>query len=253
MCLLAFAWQVGGQPLTLLGNRDEFHARPTRAADFWSAEGQPDLLAGKDLHAGGTWLGVTRQARFATLTNIRAPGVRQGALSRGALVLDYLRTNAPPGEYLQALAEQQADFSPFNLLVGNAEELWLYNSADRQPVRLEPGIYALSNGQLQSNWPKQRTLRERLAANLQASPDALLALLEDTHVYADELLPRTGVNLEWERLLSAAFIVGEDYGTRSSSLLRISCQKEIYFVERRFGRGGKRLGESDWDLLPPRL
>ncbi|MFO7706008.1 MAG: NRDE family protein [Halopseudomonas sp.] len=252
MCLLAFAWQVGGQPLTLLGNRDEFHARPTRAADFWSAEGQPDLLAGKDLQAGGTWLGVTRRSRFATLTNIRAPGVRQGALSRGALVLDYLRSNDPPGQYLQALADQQADFSPFNLLVGNPQELWLYNSEERQPLRLQPGIYALSNGQLQSNWPKQLTLRERLAANLQAAPDALLALLEDTHVYADELLPQTGVNLEWERMLSAAFIVSQDYGTRSSSLLSISGQEDIHFVERRFGRNGKLLGESGWDLLPRR-
>lgn len=252
MCLLAFAWQVGGQPLTLLGNRDEFHTRPTREADFWNAEGHPDLLAGKDLEAGGTWLGATRQARFATLTNIRAPGLRKGELSRGSLVLDYLVSDQEPGSYLQALAEDNADFSPFNLLVGDHEQLWLYNSEERQPRLLDPGIYALSNGQLDSDWPKQRKLREQLADNLQSSPESLLKLLEDSQVHADDQLPQTGVSLEWERMLSAAFILGEEYGTRASSLLSINRHKEIHFVERRFGPNGQALGESGWDLLPSR-
>lgn len=248
MCLLAFAWQTGVHPLTLIGNRDEFHARATRAADFWTSEGYPELLAGKDLQAGGTWLGVTRQGRFAALTNIRAPGLRQGTLSRGSLTLDYLSSTRPPGSYLQELAEANADFSPYNLLVGDHQELWLYSSEERQPRQIEPGIYALSNGRLESEWPKQRKLRELLAANLPAPPDTLLGLLTDTRAYTDEQLPATGVSLEWERMLSATFILGEDYGTRTSSLLQIDRDRNITFVERNFAPMGAAQGESCWQL-----
>lgn len=248
MCLMAFAWQTGGHPLILLGNRDEFHARPTRAAGFWSHEGLPDLLAGKDLEAGGTWLGVTRQGRFAALTNIRAPGARQGPQSRGALALDYLAGDQDPLSYLQQLQSRRDQFAGFNLLIGDLNQLWHFNSQSNQLHALPPGIYGLSNASLDSDWPKVRQLRENLTTHLDAGANLLLDLLGDAHVYADAELPQTGVSLEWERLLSATFISAKDYGTRASSLLKLDRQGGIIFVERRFGPMGSSLGESCWHL-----
>ncbi|WP_022961728.1 NRDE family protein [Halopseudomonas pelagia] len=248
MCLMAFAWQTGDYPLILLGNRDEFHARPTRAAGFWTAEGQPDLLAGKDLDAGGTWLGVTRAGRFAALTNIRAPGAHKGPQSRGALALDYLAGKETPKDYLQQLQSRRDDYAGFNLLVGDLQQLWYLNSQTNQLQQLPPGIYGLSNASLDSDWPKLQRLRAKLADNLNAGADVLLDLLSDTQTYPDQQLPQTGVSLEWERRLSATFILGEDYGTRASSLLKMDKQGGIVFVERRFAAMGVALGESCWHL-----
>lgn len=248
MCLMAFAWQTGGHPLILLGNRDEFHARPTRAAGFWTEEGLPDLLAGKDLEAGGTWLGVTRRGRFAALTNIRAPGAPKGPLSRGALALDYLAGDQSPEAYLQHLQSRSADYAGYNLLVGDLQQLWHLNSQTNQVEQLPPGVYGLSNASLDSDWPKLKRLRSSLSDNLDAAADVLLGLLNDRHVYPDAQLPDTGVSLEWERLLSATFIVGQDYGTRASSLLKMDKQGGIIFVERRFAPMGEAMGESCWHL-----
>lgn len=248
MCLMAFAWQTGGFPLILLANRDEFHARPTRQAGFWVEEGVPNLLAGKDLQAGGTWLGVTRSGRFAALTNIRAPGQSQGPRSRGHLALDYLRGNLEPQRYLQALQSGAGGYAGFNLLLGDSHQLWHFNSLSQTLTQLEPGIYGLSNDSLDSDWPKVRQLRNRLAGHLEAGANVQLDLLRDTSQFPDEQLPQTGVSLEWERLLSATFILGEEYGTRASSLLKMDRQGGIVFVERRFGPAGKALGESCWHI-----
>ncbi|PAU88342.1 hypothetical protein CK507_07260 [Pseudomonas sp. WN033] len=246
MCLIAFAWQVADQPLLLLGNRDEFHARPTRNAQFWEPEGHPELLAGKDLEAGGTWLGITRQGRFASLTNIRAPGARKGPLSRGALVLDYLTGQQSPAEYLQQVAMNAEQYAGFNLLVGDRQQLWHLNSRSGQAESLSPGIYALSNAGLNSPWPKLVALRQGLEARLHADDRQLLQLLADPRTYPDEQLPDTGISLEWERLLSAAFIVSAEYGTRASSLLRLKADGEVVFIEQRFGPEGVALGEQRW-------
>lgn len=248
MCLMAFAWQVGDHPLTLLGNRDEFHARPTRAADFWTEEGLADLLAGKDLKAGGTWLGVTRSQRFAALTNIRAPGAAAAPRSRGCLALNYLAGAAAPGDYLQQLAAEAEQYGGFNLIVGDASELWYFNSLDQHAQQVGPGVYGLSNGNLDSGWPKQRALRDGLAAEPDGDPAALLELLADSRIYPDAQLPGTGIRLELERALSAAFIVGEEYGTRASTLLRLGRGGGLNFVERRYGPMGVMLGASNWEI-----
>lgn len=248
MCLMAFAWQVGQYPLTLLGNRDEFHARPTREATFWTEEGFPQLLAGKDLDAGGTWMGVTRQQRFAALTNIRAPGAAAAPRSRGTLVLDYLTSDVPPDQYLEHLGASASEYGGFNLLVGNADVLWYFNSREKQARALGPGVYGLSNGSLESRWPKQQRLHDGLAADPQGEPGDLLSLLADSRTYADAELPSTGVPLELERALSAAFIVGEAYGTRASTFMRLDGTGGLSFVERRFGPMGIPAGESAWQL-----
>lgn len=248
MCLMAFAWQTGEHPLTLLGNRDEFHARPTRNADFWTDEGLPDLLAGKDLDAGGTWLGVTRSQRFAALTNIRAPGAVSAPHSRGRLALDFLASSTPPEDYLEQLTAKADTYGGFNLIVGNAEQLWYFNSQEKRALSVAPGIYGLSNGCLTSDWPKQQRLREALATDPDGDPTELLELLADTRVYPDTELPDTGIRLELERALSSAFIVGEEYGTRASTLLRLGRDGISTFVERRYGPKGLLLGESSWHL-----
>ncbi|QIB49776.1 NRDE family protein [Pseudomonas sp. OIL-1] len=249
MCLIAFAWQTAGQPLVMLANRDEFHARPTRAAAFWDEEGQPDLLAGKDLEAGGTWMGVTRAGRFAALTNIRSPGARQGPRSRGELVTRYLADDQHPEAFLAQLKEQLDDYAGFNLLVGDREQLWHLNSRDGRCTALQPGVYGLSNDSLDSAWPKLEALRTRLAsAPANADAELLLELLADSQRYPDDQLPHTGIDPDWERALSAAFIVGDTYGTRASTLLRIDQDGGIEFRERRFGPMGARLGDSTWAL-----
>ncbi|SDS75927.1 Uncharacterized conserved protein, contains NRDE domain [Halopseudomonas litoralis] len=246
MCLIAFAWQLSGQPLVLLGNRDEFHPRPTREASFWTGEGHPELLAGKDLQAGGTWLGVTRSGRFAALTNIRSPGARPGPRSRGKLVLDYLTGDMSPEDYMRSLTDDIDGYAGFNLLAGTAQQLWHLNSEERQAQALQPGIYGLSNASLNSPWPKLQTLCHGLEANLSADQETLLSLLKDSNEYPDAQLPNSGVNLEWERRLSATFILGEDYGTRASSLLTINAEQRISFREQSFGPQGSHQGDSSW-------
>ncbi len=251
MCLIALAWQMAEQyPLTLIGNRDEFHQRPARPAQPWAAEGMPYLLAGKDLEAGGTWLGVTRSGRFAALTNIRTPGAMRGPLSRGKLVLDYLDSTLSPERYLAPLSAKAGDYAGFNLLVGDREQLWYLNSLEGRPRPLPAGVYGLSNAALDTPWPKLNALRDRLATRHDASADSLLSLLHDDHIYADALLPKTGVSPDLERMLSAAFIRGsQEYGTRACSLLRLHAEGEVELVEQRFGPLGKPQGESRW-LLP---
>lgn len=248
MCLMAFAWQQGEQLLTLIGNRDEFHARPTREATLWIDEGHPQLLAGKDLEAGGTWLGVTRGGRFAALTNIRAPGAPAGQRSRGALAFDYLVGDMDAPGYLQTLTKQINNYAGFNLLVGDRDQLWHLNSQQGEARQLAPGIYGLSNASLGSPWPKVTTLSEALAQNPDADAPSLMALLADRKIYPDDQLPKTGVSLEWERMLSATFILGQEYGTRASSLLRMSREGAIEFIEKRFGPNGVDAGETSWTL-----
>lgn len=250
MCLIAFAWQMSGRPLLLLGNRDEFHPRPTRPASFWNEEGQPDLLAGKDLDAGGTWLGVTRSGRFAALTNIRSPQAQRGPRSRGKLVLDYLTGRMSPEAYMCSLSDSLGEYAGFNLLAGTMQQLWFLNSDEAQARELTPGVYGLSNASLNSPWPKLQALCNGLEQQLDTDSDSdtLLNLLKDSREYPEEQLPDSGVSPEWERRLSAAFILGEEYGTRACSLLGIDADGSITFVEQSFGPNGQELGESGWIL-----
>lgn len=248
MCLIAFAWRQAGQRLLLLGNRDEFHARPTRPASFWNAEGHSEILAGKDLEAGGTWLGVTLDGRFAALTNIRAPGALPAARSRGELVAGFLASCETPEAYLARLASHSAEYAGFNLLVGDRQQLWYLNSQQGLPRELAPGYYGLSNAALDTPWPKLATLRSRLQQASTRPADELISLLGDARQYPDEQLPSTGVTQEWERALSAAFIVGDVYGTRASSVLRITDDDHVEFSERSFGPSAVCSGEKRYEF-----
>ncbi len=238
MCLILVAWQSHPNfPLIVAANRDEYYRRRTASADFWPDE--PQVLAGRDLAAGGTWLGLTRQGRFAALTNYRDPS-RQNtdAPSRGRLVADFLCGHDTVDTYLDRL--QPAAYNGFNLLLGDGQRLVAFSNITRERHELAPGIYGLSNATLDIPWPKVDAGKTALADALANLPDetALWRLLRDDTTHPDNALPATGVSLEWERLLSAAFIRGQDYGTRCSTLIKVGTDGTASFDEQTWLSGG---------------
>lgn len=253
MCLIVVAWRVHPDyPLVVAANRDEFYARPTAPAAFW--ETAPAVLAGRDLEGGGTWLGISRDGRFAALTNYREGGKqRAGAPSRGALVADFLAADRAADVYLDDLAARGGQFNGFNLLVGDRERLGYYANRGRPgtgerpaaPRWLPPGIYGLSNHLLDTPWPKLAAAKAAFTEALRGLPatQAFFDLLADREIVADHHLPETGVPLAWERILSAVFVAAPDYGTRASTLLTLAGDGRAVFVERAFGAAGTPLGE----------
>jgi uncharacterized protein with NRDE domain len=233
MCLVLVVWRAHPQyPCVVAANRDEFHARPTARAAWWSE--QPRLLAGRDLTAGGTWLGITRAGRFAALTNFRDATQRRVPVpSRGALVTSLLESNAPVSECLEQLRSVGGDYNGFNVIFSDGERLGIYESVLGTGRELGPGIYGLSNHLLDTPWPKVQNAKSRLAAALTDIADTapLLALLRDDEPAPDAQLPQTGVSVDWERLLSSAFVHSADYGTRCSTIIRIAQRGRAYFDE----------------------
>lgn len=244
MCLVLVVWRAHPEyPCLVAANRDEFYARPTARADWW--QDQPQILAGRDLEAGGTWLGVTRTGRFAALTNFREREQRRaGAPSRGALVASMLANGASVTEGLAYLRGVGGDYNGFNLIFSDGERLGIYESTRGEGRELPPGIYALSNHLLDTPWPKVQKAKSRLQAALAQSADTapLLALLRDDQPAADEKLPSTGVSLEWERLLSSAFVRSREYGTRCSTIIRIGAHGRAYFDEWSWNSFGADIG-----------
>jgi uncharacterized protein with NRDE domain len=238
MCLILLAWRVHPDfPCVLAANRDEFHDRASAAADWWP--GPPGILAGRDLKAGGTWLGVTRRGNFAALTNFRDGGARRAdAPSRGVLVSELLASGRTVSETLSYLRAVGPDYNPFNLIFSDGERLGIYESMRGVGRELGPGVFGLSNHLLDTPWPKVQNGKSALTEALADARDetAILHLLRDDRPARDDDLPQTGVGLEWERLLSSAFIRAEDYGTRCSTLLRID------------HRGAAVFGEWSWDV-----
>lgn len=233
MCLIMLAWQAHpDHRLVVAANRDEFRARPSSPAHWWTDV--PSVLAGRDLEAGGTWMGITRHGRFAALTNYRDPsGHRPGAPSRGTLVRDCLSGGADTASTLHALAAVSGQYVGFNLFVSDGRTLGIHESTTGAVRMLEPGIYGLSNHVLDTDWPKLRRARARFAKALETLPETapVLEVLRDTTPAPDHELPRTGVSLEWERMLSPVFIDAPDYGTRCSSLITVGNDGRTRFIE----------------------
>lgn len=243
MCLIVFAWRPAHpQPLILAANRDEFYARPTLPLAQW--EEAPHIYAGRDLEAGGTWLGITADGRFAALTNIRDPGQPLGRRSRGELVARFLSGSLSIDDYLREVAGRSAEYAGFNLLVGNREQLHFLNAANSGPQRLKAGVYGVSNAGLDTPWPKLLKAKAALSGQLdEPDPQALLQFLADPEAAADAELPNTGVGLATEKLLSSVFIASPNYGTRASTVLIVNADGSRRLIERSFGPYGGRLGE----------
>ncbi|MFK3797924.1 MULTISPECIES: NRDE family protein [unclassified Pseudomonas] len=243
MCLIVFAWRPDhSQPLILAANRDEFYARPTLPLAQW--EDSPHVYAGRDLEAGGTWLGVSADGRFAALTNIRNPGQPLGRRSRGELVAHFLSGSLSIDDYLREAAGRSTEYGGFNLLVGDRHSLHFLNAGDPVPRKLEAGVYGVSNAGLDTPWPKLVKAKAALTEHLNdPAPDALFAFLSDANAAADADLPNTGVGHATEKLLSSVFIASPNYGTRASTVLIVNADGSRRLIERSFGPYGGRLGE----------
>lgn len=237
MCSIFFAYNAHPKyRLILAANRDEFYERPTTAADFW--HDAPDVLAGRDIVHGGTWLGVTKQGRFAAVTNYRDPLAPTGTLSRGKLVGNFLRGSDSIEKYLENAEQNAKNYSGFNLLAGDFDSPIGYFSNRGDDVKiLGDGVYGLSNHLLDTPWQKVRRGKNALSKiikNKNISVESLFKILLDTEKAADKNLPDTGIGLERERLLSSVFIETPIYGTRCSTVLLVGNDGEISFIERTF-------------------
>ncbi len=247
MCLILFAHQFESRyPLVVAANRDELYSRPSRHADFWpKTEVSKQLLAGKDLQAGGTWLGLGANGRFAAVTNIRDPSQPERKIrSRGELTLDFLQGNSSPEDYSGQLQTRFDEYAGFNLLIGDRESLFYLNNLHRVRERLSAGVYGLSNGLLNSPWPKvsrgRRQLQQLLQSTADLTTDQLLAIMNDRTEAPDSELPDTGIPIELERKLSSAFIHNSErrYGTLCSTAIIVDANQQCRFSEQNFSDTG---------------
>ena len=261
MCLLVVAWQMHARyRLVVAANRDEFHARAAAPLARWPTPAE--LLAGRDLRAQGTWLGIDRTRRFGVVTNFRElqPSL-PAAPSRGDLIPEYLGARGAPGnlraaDFLAALESRAAAYSGFNLLLTDAESLW-YGSNRTTPFArgLPPGVYGLANESLDTPWPKLQRVRAGFEAWLRpgTSPgaEALFALLADRRPAEEALPAHTGpLPREWARALSAPFVLHPQYGTRCSTVVLLEGDGRLYIAERRFDSAGAASGTTEFRLAP---
>ena len=252
MCLIVFANNfLDDYKLIFAANRDEFYDRPSEQAEFW--KDYPDLLAGKDLQAGGTWMGITKQGRFAAITNFRdLKNRRNDAPSRGNLTLDFLLNKIEPEEYYIKLKPTLKNFNEFNLLLGNVDELYYFSKKTEGIQKLEPDIHGISNAILDTPWPKVEKSKlqlQRLIEYQKIHPWEVLNILDDTSPAKDEELPDTGVGLEVERMLSPIFIKSEKYGTRSSTIITVDKHNTVRFVEKTYFADTGRFSNRDFNFI----
>lgn len=235
MCLILCAYKSHPDfPLIVAANRDEYYQRPTKNTYWW--HDIPNLLAGKDLKSGGTWLGVNSRGYFSAVTNIRERKPTAGNFSsRGQLPLAYLTDEFSEDSFQKMLMTTKADYRGYNLLFGSVRQLQYFSNRVHAPTRLQPGIYGLSNAQLDTPWPKVKRGKNRLASTIKKKDlktDDLFEILDDMQIAPDNQLPDTGISHEFERLLSAICISGEHYGTRSSSVLLIDKKNWVTLHEK---------------------
>lgn len=229
----------------MAGNRDEFHARPTAPLSRW--EDAPGVMGGRDLRSGGGWAGVGADGRMAVVTNVRDPQAAQGGASRGALVADYLRADVSAAAAADHLAPDVADYPPFNLVLADAESACYLGNHPVARATLRPGVHGMSNGPLDAPWPKTRRLMDALGHWCTAdtpSLDRLWDALADEHRPDPAELPDTGIGLQREHWLGAAFIRGDEYGTRASTIILIDHAGKGTLHERRFGPRGAAEGSG---------
>ncbi|WP_158969561.1 NRDE family protein [Paraglaciecola sp. L3A3] len=248
MCILFVAINKNQDyPLMIAANRDEFFARPTAESNFWSDNN--NILAGRDLEAGGSWMGINQGGFLAALTNIRNPQRNNTkAISRGKLVSNYL--TQPSQNYATNLSQTKDQYNGYNLLFGKWDKLEVYNNHFDQIVSLTSGIHSLSNEKLDSSWPKMNKGKSKLETLCQTqkniTPENLFDLLFDSNKADDQHLPKTGISLEHERRLSPIFILGEEYGTRSSTVLTVDKNQQVNWYERTYNNKANCLSEKSF-------
>lgn len=234
MCLIFLSYQQNPKyPLIVLANRDEFYERKSEQASSWEGS---DILAGKDLEAGGTWLGLNQQGSMAMITNYRDPAnIKSKAPSRGKLVADFLTGNLDPQRYLLAL-DQSADlYNGYNLILGSLTDPWYYSNYQKKIYRLGTGLYGLSNELLDSPWPKVtkgKTLLSELMLSDSLDHDQLFDQMQNAEQAEEGELPDTGIGLELEKAISPMFIKTDIYGTRCTTLITLNNAGEVYMEER---------------------
>lgn len=247
MCILLVAYRTHPDyDLIVAANRDEFYSRPSAAAAYW--DDHPTLLAGRDLEAGGTWLGVNAQGHFAAVTNLRGGGPPVAGYSRGYLVRDFLLHADSTSDFIAALAPRASRYAGCNLMLSDRERLWWWsNHGNRE---LPPGVYGVSNTPLDQEWPKVERLKAAFAPlshlHGEALTDALLSLLRDAPQTRGPAAPSA---LELARLEETIFVHTHSYGTRCTSVvLRSSREGRIDFIERRYSPATLVTGESRYRI-----
>ncbi len=239
MCLIAFSYKTHPRyKLIVAANRDEFYQRPTRPAQFWTEERYPQILAGKDLKANGTWMGISKSGKWGALTNYRDPqNIKEKAPTRGTLVLDFLKTKNSAPQYLEELEGSAQNYNGFNLLAGDKDSLYHFSNENQKITEITPGIHGVSNALLDTPWPKLDQAKkelERVTSNQNPDKEKLFEILKDPSKAPDDELPSTGIPYVWEKAISSVFIKTENYGTLCSTLLLIDYSGNVEFIERRY-------------------
>jgi uncharacterized protein with NRDE domain len=254
VCLIAFAWRAHPRwPLAMIASRDEFHARPSAPAGFLADA--PDVFGGIDLRAGGSWLLVSKRQRLAAITNVRvglSPEV--APRSRGELVRAFATSEGSAADFIAGIAPHAQEYGRFNLLLWDGASMHCVGNHPRfHAEEVAPGFHALSNADLDADWPKARRAKQALsdwlrdqpaAAGAPPDPQRLFDALFDTSPAPDAELPDTGVGIDLERRLSPPFVLGDTYGTRCSTLV-LAGSARIGMIERRFGPNGVLIGSGD--------
>ena len=250
MCLIAFAWDMHPKyKLILAANRDEFYHRPTAKAAFWGDH--PDLLGGRDLQAGGTWMTISKNGRFAAVTNYRdLSNIREDAASRGEIPTNFVNGTQSPTEFIQALHEDSEKYNGFNVLVSDFKETAHYSNYERKLNVLKPGIYGLSNALLDTPWPKVELVKDNFekAINNSFNHQELLEVMMNDRIAPDEQLPDTGVPKDMERQLSAMCIRMENYGTCCSTIITVDRDGVVNFTEKSYPVGDRKVGTEHFSF-----
>ena len=243
MCLVVWGWKVHPEyPLIFIANRDEAYDRQTQALAPWHTT--PEIYAGRDGVAQGTWAGMTATGRFAAVTNVRRADTAHpptaDLISRGQLVRQFLEGRQDPATYIARVEAEKDQYAGFNLVTGNLQQLMYYSNYSERPRSLRRGIYALSNGLLNDAWPKAEETKvafTRAISCRKPSFDELFDMMQNPRTYPPRLLPETGLSPAQEVALSAVFVKTPDYGTRSTLLMVVNHKEEVLIEERSYDRG----------------
>ena len=254
MCLITFSYKTHPfYKLIVAANRDEFYERPTRPAQFWTQEQLPNILAGKDLKANGTWMGVSKNGKWGDLTNFRDPSnINEDAPTRGDLVLDFLKSDLNERAYLKEVKENRKKYNGFNLLIGSENSLYHFSNETNSVTEIEPGIHGVSNALLNTSWPKLDQAKKDLkniTLSENFSKEELFNILKNPEKAPDEKLPSTGIPYEWEKAISSIFIKTDNYGTLCSTILLVDYEGNAEFIERRYKTGSNEvINENNFNL-----